>query len=232
MKIKNTIPYIILQQGGSIKYDPTESNTEIPEIEGYKPQFSNFWYRGDNTKKEESIPVQEEPVQEEPIQETPEIVEETPVKSEWSDIKTIIKNNEGFTGRAKKSFGEPHPTVGYGFFNILPDGRKITDNMTITEQEADRQLDIAIDNLRKNISSAISKYNMNLSDNRLNVLIDLGYHGGSGLVSKLLQEANGDTNKIPTLLSTYATTAKYGDTSIVKGLRDRAQRRVEGWNKG
>ena len=42
MKIKNTIPYIILQQGGSIKYNPTESNTKIPEIEGYKPQFSNF----------------------------------------------------------------------------------------------------------------------------------------------------------------------------------------------
>lgn len=227
MKIKNTIPYIILQQGGSIKYDPTESNTEIPKIEGYKPQFSNFWYRGDNTKKEENVPVQEEP-----IQEIPEIVEETPVQSEWSDIKTIIKNNEGFIPKAKKSFKEPNPTVGYGFFNILPDGRKITDNMTITEDEADKQLDIAINRLRKNISSAVSSYNMKISDNQLNVLIDLGYHGGAGLVSSLLRKANGDVNKIPGLLARYATTAKYGDTSITKGLRDRAQRRVEGWNKG
>lgn len=216
----------ILKAQNGIKYTPTNSNTELPEIEGYKPQFSNFWYGGDETKKEESVPVQEEPIQETPIQ------VETPVQSEWSDIKSMIKKHEGFTSRAKRSFGEPNPTVGYGFFNVLPDGRKVTDNMTITEDEADKQLDIAIDKLRKNISSAVSSYNMKISDNQLNVLIDLGYHGGAGLVSSLLREANGDTSKIPTLLARYATKAKYGDTSIAKGLRDRAKRRVEGWNKG
>lgn len=216
----------ILKAQNGIKYTPTNSNIEFPEIEGYKPQFSNFWYGGDETKKEESVPVQEEPIQETPVQ------VETPVQSEWSDIKSMIKKHEGFTPHAKKSFGEPNPTVGYGFFNVLPDGRKITDNMTLTEDEADRQLDIAIDKLRKNISSAVSSYNMKISDNQLNVLIDLGYHGGAGLVGRLLKEANGDINKIPGLLSRYATTAQYGDTSITPGLKKRAQRRVEGWNKG
>ena len=231
MKIKSTIPYIlqkdrIIKAQSGIKYTPTNSNTELPEIEGYKPQFSNFWYGGDETKKEESVPVKEEPIQETPVQ------VETPVQSEWSDIKSMIKKHEGFTSRAKKSFGEPNPTVGYGFLNVLPDGRKITDNMTLTGDEADRQLDIAIDRLRKNISSAVSSYNMKISDNQLNVLIDLGYHGGAGLVGRLLKEANGDINKIPGLLSRYATTPKYGDTSIIPGLKKRAQRRVEGWNKG
>lgn len=230
MKIKNTIPYIlqkdrIIKAQSGIKYTPTSSNTELPEIEGYKPQFSNFWYGGDETKKEETTT----PV----VQEVQPVKEETPViQSEWSDIKSMIKKHEGFTSRAKKSFKEPNPTVGYGFLNVLPDGRKITDNMTMTEQEADRQLDIAIDRLRKNISSAVSSYNMKISDNQLNVLIDLGYHGGAGLVGRLLKEANGDINKIPGLLSRYATTAKYGDTSIAPGLKKRAQRRVEGWNKG
>ena len=47
MKIKSTIPYIlqkdrIIKAQNGIKYTPTNSNTELPEIEGYKPQFSNF----------------------------------------------------------------------------------------------------------------------------------------------------------------------------------------------
>lgn len=100
--------------------------------------------------------------------------------------------------------------------------------MTITEDEADKQLDIAIDKLRNNISSAISNYNMKISDNQLNVLVDLGYHGGIGLVTKLLRESDGDTAKIPSLLSKYATKAKYGDTSITNALVKRAKRRVDG----
>lgn len=230
MKYKNTIPYIILQQGGNIKYNPTESQTEIPEIQGYKRQFSIQAPQGDENKSPQVVYIQVP--QQQPEQEvSTEEVTKNPT-SEWSDIKSIIKNNEGFISRAKKSFGEPHPTVGYGFFNILPDGRRITDNMTITEDEADKQLDIAIDKLRNNISSAISNYNMKISDNQLNVLVDLGYHGGIGLVTKLLRESNGDTAKIPSLLSRYATKAKYGDTSINSGLKRRAQRRVDGWNRG
>ena len=94
MKIKNAIPYIILQQGGSIKYNPTESNTELPEIEGYKPQFSNFWYGGDETKKEESVPVQETTeveTQVEPQKETVP-VQKTPIQTKTS--KKYTDRNE------------------------------------------------------------------------------------------------------------------------------------------
>lgn len=58
MKIKNTIPYIILQQGGSIKYDPTESQTEIPEIQGYKRQFSIQAPQRDENKSPQVVYIQ------------------------------------------------------------------------------------------------------------------------------------------------------------------------------
>ena len=100
--------------------------------------------------------------------------------------------------------------------------------MQLTEEEADKQLDIAIGKLSNQIQNYLHNYNLQTSPEQLNVLIDLGYHGGVGLVSKLLKEANGDSSKIGSLLSRYATTSKYGDTSIAKGLQNRALRRVQG----
>lgn len=236
MKIKNTIPYIILQQGGSIKYDPTESQIEIPEIQGYKRQFSIQIPQGDSTEESKSpqiIYVQappQQPTTEEPVV-TKEKTETKPDKTNWSDIKSVIIGNEGFMSTAKALFNEPNASIGYGFFNVLPDGRKITPGMTITRDEANKQLDIAINKLSNSIKNSLSKYNLKTSPEQLNVLIDLGYHAGAGTVDKLLKESNGDSTKIGSLLLRYATRAKYGDTSINGALEGRALRRSQAWNK-
>ena len=233
MKIKNTIPYIILQQGGSIKYDPTESQTEIPEIQGYKRQFSIQAPQGDENKSPQIIYVQappQQPTTEEPVV-TEEKTETKPDKTNWSDIKSVIIDNEGFTPVAKALFNEPHATVGYGFFNVLPDGRKVFPGMTITKEESNKQLDIIINRLSNYIQSSLNKYNLKTSPEQLNVLIDLGYHAGAGTVDKLLKESNGDSTKIGSLLLRYATRAKYKDTSINGALESRALRRSQAWNK-
>ena len=100
--------------------------------------------------------------------------------------------------------------------------------MTITREEADKQLDIAINKLSSQVKNYLSQYNIQTSPEQFNVLLDLGYHGGVGLVGKLLNESGGDVSKIGSLLTRYATTAKYGDTSISKTLKDRALRRSQG----
>lgn len=50
-----------------IEYKATVSNTEIPEIQGYKKQFSLNIPRGDNNKKEDTPVYDTEQVVEEPI---------------------------------------------------------------------------------------------------------------------------------------------------------------------
>ena len=231
MKYKNTIPYLILQQGGSIKYTKTESQVEIPEIQGYKRQFSIQAPQGNVVEENKSPQVvyiqvpQQQPEQEVSTEE----VTENPT-SEWSDIRSVIKTNEGFIPVAEKKFKEPSATVGYGFFDRLPDGTKINPGMRITEEQADKQLDIALNKMSSHIQNSLNKYNLKTSKEQFNILLDLGYHGGVGLVDKLLRQSNGDSTKIGSLLQTYATTAKYGDKSVEKGIKDRALRRSRGWN--
>lgn len=204
-----------------IEYKPTETNIEIPQIKGYVPQFRP---RGDDN---ETVDIDKEEI------ETPtEIVteEETSI-NEWSDIRSIIKKNEGFIDTAETKFNEPSATVGYGFFDRLPDGTKITPGMRISRAQADRQLDIAIEKLSSRVRDSLTRYGIKTSPEQFNILLDLGYHAGAGTVDKLLKESNGDTTKIGSLLLRYATTAKYGDTTIARGLKNRALRRSEGWNK-
>ena len=214
-----------------IEYKSTKQNTELPEIQGYKKQFSINIPRGDEEKTED---IQKPEVQQE-IQQPQQtaVQQQVPTQqptSEWSDIKSIIKKNEGFVSSAKNFFNEPNASIGYGFFGSLPDGRKIYSGMAITREEADKQLDIAINKLSSQVKNYLSQYNIQTSPEQFNVLLDLGYHGGVGLVGKLLKESDGDASKIGSLLTRYATTAKYGDTSISKALKDRALRRSQGWN--
>lgn len=154
--------------------------------------------------------------------------------ADWSkDLKETIRQNEGFMGTAKKIFGEAAPTVGYGFYNTLPDGTKIVEGMQMSVDEAERQLDIAISKTSRIIQDYITKYGngMLVNTEQFNILMDLAHHGGVGMVKKLLEEAKGDNETIITLLKKYATTAKYGDKSIEPALRARAMRRAEGWRK-
>lgn len=185
-----------------------------------------------NTRKSIRHPVRTQSVT---INDLPETKQQDQVSqpkadSEWSDIRSVIKKNEGFIETAKSLFNEPSLSIGYSFFNTLPDGTKITPGMTITRDEADKQLDVLLNRMSSQIKGYLNDYSLNVNPQQFNVLLDLGYHGGIGLVSKLLKEANGDSNKIGQLLSHYATTPKYGDSSITKSLQDRAARRVQGWN--
>lgn len=206
-----------------ITYKPTYNQSfdyfpdyKPPEIKGYRRQFSIETPRGEDTE----IP-------------TIDLLAEDPIKdsNEWSDIASVIKNNEGYLDTAKKLFNEPEYSVGYSFFNVLPDGTKITKDTKLTREQADQQLNIAIDNLSNKIKNSLNSYNLKLSPEQHNILIDLGYHAGSGIIDKLLKESNGDNTRIGELLRTYATRAKYGDTSITSALKARAARRAEGWNK-
>ena len=212
-----------------IKYLETNNNLELPEIQGYKRQFSINIPQGE--EKQESKEPQIVYIQQPREEQTKEVVKETPVQNEWSDIHSIIKNNEGFMSTAKALFNEPSASIGYGFFDKLPDGTKITPGMRISKTQADRQLNIALDKLSSSVQGSLDKYGLQTSPEQFNVLLDLGYHGGTGLVDKLLKESNGNSAKVGSLLLRYATTAKYGDKSIEGALKNRALRRSQGWNK-
>lgn len=210
-----------------ITYKPTYNQSYIqdyfpapPEIKGYRKQFSIETPGGKDTEIPTIDLLAEDPIK-----------EATPTSNEWTDIASVIKQNEGFRDTAKFVFNEPNPEIGYGFYNVLPDGTKITEGMKLTREQADQQLNIAIDKLSNKIKNSLNSYNLKLSPEQHNILIDLGYHAGSGIVDKLLKESNGDSAKIGELLRTYATRAKYGDTSITSALQARATRRAEGWNK-
>lgn len=203
-----------------ITYKPTYNQSsefpdfKPPEIKGYRRQFSIEPTRRETTENQTIDLLAEDPIK-----------EITP--NEWTDIASIIKQNEGYMDSARKLFNEPSYSVGYSFFDTLPDGTKITKDTKLTREQADQQLDIAI----KKLSDKIKSYNLQISPEQHNILIDLGYHAGSGIIDKLLKESNGDNTRIGELLKTYATRAKYGDTSITSALQARAARRAEGWNK-
>lgn len=211
-----------------ITYNPTinkpNSIPRSPEIKGYQKQFSFYEPRGE-------VEITTVPDITQPKIVEQDKTEQVTGNNEWSDILSIIRSNEGYIPVAKKMFNEPNPTVGYGFFDVLPDGTKITEGMQLSKAQADKQLSIAIDKLSSRIKTTLDSYNLQVSPEQLNILIDLGYHAGAGTVDKLLRESNGDSIKIGSLLNRYATTAKYGDTSITRGLQARAKRRSEGWNK-
>lgn len=145
----------------------------------------------------------------------------------FSDLKETIKKNEGFVEIAKKLPGEPRPTVGYGFYGTLPDGRKVSEGMRMTREEAEKLLDLGIEKRLKYVNNMIAKYGNGLvfNEKQMNVLLDLAWQSGNG-VGRVLEAAEGDASKIVELLKTAATDSLITkDPDIIAGVKKRDMRR-------
>ena len=150
-------------------------------------------------------------------------------KEAFNDIKETIKKNEGFLSKAYKVPGEPNYSIGYGFYDTLPDGRKVAEGMTMTREEADKLLDLAIDKRLDYVNRQIEKYGNGLvfNEKQMNVLLDLAYQSGSG-VARVLKAANGDANKLVEELKSAASSALISeDPDVVAGVKKRDMRRAE-----
>ena len=152
---------------------------------------------------------------------------------DWSqELKDTIKKNEGLLLEAK-DIGDGVLSIGYGQARVLPSGEEIKKDMKITEEQANQYLDEMIAKLETKVKDIITNYANGITVNKemFNILMDLAYNGGPGLVESLLRRANGDNDKIAELLKTYATKAVNGNKALEAGLQKRAQRRSEGWTK-
>ena len=154
-------------------------------------------------------------------------------KEYFDDLKKTIKKNEGFREDAYKLAGEPYYTIGYGFYKNLPDGRKITKDMKLTREEADKLLDLGIENRIKYVNEQIRKYGegLVLNEKQMNVLVDLAYQSANG-VERVLKEAGGDTNRITEALKSAASDFLVSDDADIKaGVKKRDMRRAEAFAK-
>lgn len=148
----------------------------------------------------------------------------------------FIKLNEGFRSQVYIcSAGKP--TIGYGFTS-----KAIVARGTITEEEADTILRGYVEACKKVVRNNV---NVQLNENQEAVLIDFVYHFGSGAFksSTLLKVINaGQFDKVPAELSKWVKQKKVRNGKIVKingkiqyetvqGLVNRANRRIELWNK-
>lgn len=123
----------------------------------------------------------------------------------YSDLKNTIKKNEGLITTAYKLKGEEYPTVGWGFYKVLPDGKKVVEGMKMSEEEAEKYLDIYIQKFSSYVEELISKYGngLQLTEKQFNVLFDLAYQG-PGTLKRVLKDASGDINKLAELLKNAA----------------------------
>jgi tape measure domain-containing protein len=154
-------------------------------------------------------------------------------KEYFDDLKKTIKKNEGFREDAYKLAGEPYYTIGYGFYKNLPDGRKITKDMKLTREEADKLLDLGIETRIKYVNEQIRKYGegLVLNEKQMNVLVDLAYQSAHG-VERVLKEAGGDTNRITEALKSAASDFLVSnDADIKAGVKKRDMRRAEAFAK-
>lgn len=145
----------------------------------------------------------------------------------FNDLKETIKKNEGFVEKAYTLKGEKLPTIGYGFYGELPDGRKVSEGMRMTREEADRLLDLGIEKRIKYVNDQIAKYGNGLvfNEKQMNVLLDLAWQSGKG-VERVLKAAQGDANKIVEELKTAASAHLVTkDPNIIAGVKKRDMRR-------
>lgn len=94
-------------------------------------------------------------------------------------LREFLKSNEGFKSSAYQLAGEKHPTIGYGFYDVYPGTtRKIKMGDTITKDEADKYLDVAIRQRANELSSKVPNWDK-LSPNQRDALIDLAFNAGT-----------------------------------------------------
>lgn len=138
----------------------------------------------------------------------------------FNDIKETLKKNEGLRLEAYKLPGEKEYTIGYGFYKNLPDGRKITAGMKITEEEAEKYLDMYVKSYSDTTNKLLSEYGkgIELTERQFNVLVDLTYQGPAAL-KKALIKANGDIDALAEALKDAASTL------VAPQMRDAVKKR-------
>lgn len=125
-----------------------------------------------------------------------------------NDMASFIKGHEGFRSKAYKNAGERAYTVGYGFYDVLPDGRKVTKDMEITREEAEELFKLALPRYIGITEKALAEFGkgMELTDKQFTALVDLAYQGPS-VVRRVIKAADGDINKLAQSLKTAAQNA-------------------------
>lgn len=138
------------------------------------------------------------------------------------DLTEFLLAHEGFSAVAEdierkgKGF-----TLGYGFYDTLPDGRKITAGMSITKEEARELFEQALPKYVKIASQALAKFGegVELTEKQFNVLVDLAYQSPAAL-NRVLESASGDINKIAENLKD-ATSINWVGDKLYEGLKKR-----------
>ena len=148
----------------------------------------------------------------------------------------FIKLNEGFS-ETVYTCTAGKKTIGYGFTS-----KKIVEKGTITKEEATVILRGYVKACKKVVNSAVK---VQLTKNQEAVLIDFIYHFGSGsfVNSTMLKHINnGQLDKVPAELAKWVKQKKVRNGKVVKingkiqyetvkGLVNRANRRIALWNK-
>lgn len=143
------------------------------------------------------------------------------VDLELADSMTdFLLKNEGFLKKATNVEGKGL-TLGYGFFKTLPDGRTITEEMTMTEEEGKKLFQLALPRYIEKAQRALETYGegLQLTKRQFTVLVDLAYQSGSG-VQRILKAAKGDAKMIGQLLQD-ATWKEFAGTKIEAGVKSR-----------
>lgn len=143
-----------------------------------------------------------------------------------ADLKAMLRGNEGFMAEAKKVFGEEHYSIGYGFYNKLVDGTKITEGMKMTREQAEAELDKQVARTVGITNNLIEKYGkgMKLTDKQFNILADLAYQGPK-VLERILKSSDGDVEKLAKELESAAS--KYVKDAAKAGVRKRDMRRAQ-----
>jgi GH24 family phage-related lysozyme (muramidase) len=122
--------------------------------------------------------------------------------------------------------GEAHPTIGYGFYNVYPGtNRKVKKGDVLSQAEADRYLDVAIQERADNLAKKVPNWNK-LTSNQQDALIDLAFNAGDNARhfrkgSKLMTAlANEDWDAASEQL---ATTSR--NPNFKRGMQNRSNRR-------
>ena len=141
-------------------------------------------------------------------------------------LRDYIKKSEKFSPTAYQLEGEAHPTIGYGFYNVYPGtNRKVKKGDILSQAEADRYLDVAIQERADNLAKKVPNWNK-LTSNQQDALIDLAFNAGDNARhfrkgSKLMTAlANEDWDAASKQL---ATTSR--NPNFKRGMQNRSNRR-------
>ena len=94
-------------------------------------------------------------------------------------LRDFVKAHEGFRSNAYWLEGEPAPTIGYGFHMVYPGTtRKVKMGDKLTQEEADRYLDVALDSIGDTLSKKVPNWDK-MAQHQRDALVDLAYGTGT-----------------------------------------------------